>query len=289
MKKFSFSLILGFLFVFLLSAELFDQLSISILPGLNSSLTDSAVMLDTGGKVQLDLGFLPGSIPFLSVNGEAGFTYMPIIPLDSVSLYNLGIGAGFRIMSEKRFNFDVDTAVGFYYGIINDGSNNSAGNFYAWVGGGASFNFNSKFGLRLQADYTYAHQYDSSITVSFGPRFFFPLGEEKETFYDPAIQLLSGVEYFDVLPLLFKYYYDHPVGNAIIENKSSSRISDIYLSLFVEKYMTDPKVCSFGEELGPGESLTVDLFSLFDDAVLEITNNTNFHLFLLNIIYNLKY
>ena len=84
----------------------------------------------------MDLGFILGRKSFLSFNGEAGFTYFPIVPLDSVSLFSIGAGAGLRLKPENRLNFEGDMAVGYYYGIINDENSNGVGNFYARGGAG---------------------------------------------------------------------------------------------------------------------------------------------------------
>ena len=77
-----------------------------------------------------------------------------------------------------------------------------------------------------------------------------------------------------VFPVLFKHYNSFPLGSATIHNEEPVDTKDITVSFYVEKYMDNPKECAKIDILKVGENATVNLYALFSDSVLEITEGT---------------
>jgi hypothetical protein len=78
-----------------------------------------------------------------------------------------------------------------------------------------------------------------------------------------------------VAPVFFRFYDTHPLGTVTLISKERTTIRDIKLSFFVKEYMVSPKQCAALAELGPGERRNVDIFALFTNRVLEVTEATN--------------
>jgi tetratricopeptide (TPR) repeat protein len=82
---------------------------------------------------------------------------------------------------------------------------------------------------------------------------------------------LANMEMYEVYPVFHKYYDDHPVGIVTLISREKSTVSDISLSFFVKQYMDSPKSCPVPSRLAPGEKRDVDIMSLLNEKVLEVT------------------
>jgi tetratricopeptide (TPR) repeat protein len=85
---------------------------------------------------------------------------------------------------------------------------------------------------------------------------------------------IADVELYNIFPVLFKFYDENPVGRAVVKNSDSVTVTDVKLSFFVKRYMDLPKKIEAAKELRSGEEKTVDIYALFSDGVLEITEGT---------------
>jgi tetratricopeptide (TPR) repeat protein len=85
---------------------------------------------------------------------------------------------------------------------------------------------------------------------------------------------LSEIQMEPIFPVFFKYYDDHPVGTAVLRNRGSMPVDDIKVSFFVEEYMTNPKICEAPTRLEPGQRGKVELFGLFTERVLAVSEST---------------
>ncbi len=90
----------------------------------------------------------------------------------------------------------------------------------------------------------------------------------------PGIEIASVVLY-EIFPVFYKYYDNHPLGMVTLISKEKTTIKNIRLSFFVKHYMDSPKQCTALAEPGPGERKNVDIFALFTDRVLGVTEATN--------------
>ena len=74
-----------------------------------------------------------------------------------------------------------------------------------------------------------------------------------------------------VFPVFFSYYNTSPVGRVAISNNSNDTITDVKVSLFVNTYMDVPKSGPVLPELRAGETVDVDVYALFNDSILNVT------------------
>jgi tetratricopeptide (TPR) repeat protein len=98
-----------------------------------------------------------------------------------------------------------------------------------------------------------------------------PLNQGQPT--GPVLELYN-VELQNVFPIFARYYDDHSVGKAVLRNKEKVPAENIKVSFFVGDYMTDRKPCHAPLRLSPGEQGGVDLFALFNNDVMKITQGT---------------
>jgi parallel beta-helix repeat protein len=98
---------------------------------------------------------------------------------------------------------------------------------------------------------------------------------------------IEHITFGNVFPVFFKYYDEHPVGNAILRNKTTFPAKDIEITLFVKQYMDIPKKCQAPKTLKAGEQKEIGLNVLFTNNVLEITEGTKVAV-LITLEYSLK-
>jgi len=85
---------------------------------------------------------------------------------------------------------------------------------------------------------------------------------------------ISSLEFYDIFPVFYKYYDQHPVAKAVLHNYEKTPITDIRMSLFIHQYMDVPKEVKAPPEIKAGGEAAVELNALFNNKVLEITEGT---------------
>ncbi len=85
---------------------------------------------------------------------------------------------------------------------------------------------------------------------------------------------ISDAKLEPVFPVLFKYYDTHPLGRITLSNVSDRDVQGLEVRLQMQGYMDAPKLSSRIERLKKGESVTVELFALLNEKVLEVTEGT---------------
>ncbi len=77
-----------------------------------------------------------------------------------------------------------------------------------------------------------------------------------------------------ILPVFYQYYDSHPIGRAVLVNKGRQPARDLKVSVFIRSYMDSPKIMEVSGEVPAGGTREIDLYALFTDKVLEITEGT---------------
>lgn len=75
-------------------------------------------------------------------------------------------------------------------------------------------------------------------------------------------------------PVLYWSHDTQSVGSAVVRNTGRKAVETISLSLYVDRYMDEPTTVGVPFTLAPGEERTVDVFGLFREDLLEITEGT---------------
>jgi len=258
--------------------------SLNLTPGLNFPVGSDKDYFNLGGGVGVSGEYRLPAKPVFYLSGGIGYSFIPVTFETSLSVVSFGAGAGAHVDLGKRFFLKGYTNGGFYYSLLNDRSGPRSGNPFVIAGSGLRFLITPQISVGVEGAYTNYFGLYNGITLSLGTAYHFkPRGERSIRGVRPATpELLSGREYLeiedvsfeDIFPVFFKYYDDHPIGKAVLHNKTDKPITDISLSLFVKQYMDNPKECSVPSELAPGEKHEIELNSLFTEKVLEITEST---------------
>jgi hypothetical protein len=78
-----------------------------------------------------------------------------------------------------------------------------------------------------------------------------------------------------VFPVSYAWYEHNPVASVRITNNESNTITDVSLSFYLEQYMNQATVFATLPRLAPGDSAEFPVTALFNESMLDLTENMN--------------
>lgn len=255
---------------------------LTISSGLEYPLELNWDLLDTGIPITIIAGLPFPFIPWLSVDTDLSYTFLPVKADTSISLFSLSMGPRISIDINPRWTASFYTLAGGYYGFFNETATDNSyspydiqqgGSFYFSAGCGLDFYVSPFFsmGLRISsANYyfgipEYGMEYIHTIRGGMGGSIHFDGFGRKV--------ILDSVQFTDIFPALYKYYENHTAGTCIIRNAERFPVSDISISVFVRQFMNSPTQILLPSPLGAGDDREITLHVLFSDKVLGLTEN----------------
>jgi len=240
-----------------------------------------------GGRLDA-LVALP-SVGWVTPALETGYSFVPLdlgqtdryTSAANLSLVRVGPSVRAAVGVGDRFSFFARAHASGYYGVLTGDTTGDATGLSLGAGGGVGFLLSPSVGLELAAGYdTYLKLYDAvtiglSTTVRLAgdgnasiPRADFAPGGSGPI---EGYVRFASVELDRVFPVLYKYYDDHPMGRATIVNDGRRAIEDVEVRLGLRQFMDAPKLSARVERLEPGEEREVDVYALFTEEILSIT------------------
>ncbi len=245
-------------------AQVPSPLSLEVFPTFDLPLGDSSQWFSYGGAVDLGVRYrLPQSI--ISLVGGIEYAYVPVQAATSLSLAVARVGGGVQTPLTSGIAVLGYAYGGYYFGTFNNFSGNASDPYVAG-GLGLRFSLSPSLGLEVGAQYKdFLGLYQG---VSAGAGMDVALGNLGGSVEMPSLELRPA------FPVFYKYYDDHPIGTMEIKSNLKVPATAIKAQVFIKEYMDAPKTVSVTGTLGPGESENVDLYALFTDKVLGITEGT---------------
>jgi tetratricopeptide (TPR) repeat protein len=245
-------------------AQVPSPLSLEVRPAFDLPLGDSSQWFSYGGSMDLGLNYrIPRSIFYLS--GGLQYAYSPVQAATSLSLAGARIGGGVQLPLTSGIAVLAYAMGGYYFGTYNDFSANASDPFV--LGGiGLKFALAPTFALQVAAQYNY--YMGLYMGLSAGAGIDVSLGNLGGSVDVPSVDLRPA------FPVFYKHYDDHPIGTVQIKSNLKVPATDIRAQVFIKEYMDSPKVVEVKGDLAPGESKSVDLYALFTDKVLAVTEGT---------------
>jgi len=270
-----------------------SQFAFIAIPAMEIPLGETADYFTLGGSLGLLGEYTFASRLPLFVQAGLGYNLQPIRAEQAVSLLSGVAGAGLNLELAPRLAIRGQVSGGYYYGFIHGSeASGGGGNPFLSAGLDLSFLLSPSINLGLGAGYKNYLGLYQGIGVSLGTSWFLRGVPERRARLERALpakpQLLQGprspepgqgigvgkIEFTQIFPVFHKYYDDHPIGTMAIRNQDKEPVTNLVVTLWIKQYMDSPKECFRSESLAGGESRSVDLFALFTDEVLEITEAT---------------
>ena len=279
-----------------------SPLSIALVPSFSVPMGTDGNLFTFGGGGKLLGEYRMPFLPVLFAGAEAGYSYVPLKAVTSMSLFSGGAVVGARFDFLSNFSFRITAGGGYFYASLNDGSGTGSNPFFS-AGADLSWTFVPALSLGLGAAYRDYFGLYNDVAVTLGLSYNFPSGGggaaapvkvQEQAPQKPAplteikpaapVQKIpnerdKGVQIYNlslnkVFPIFHAYYDINPIGTMTIRNTDGSTATDITVSLNIKQYMDAPKDCIVIPALKPGEARDVDLLALFKNNILEITQTT---------------
>ena len=273
----------------------------------------SAIGSAAGGDLWLSANYRPPSFKVMFLSADLGLNFFGIesgTTSGDATLFTLGGGFGFgwRLLPKLDFSMYMKGGLGFPSTSVSDTKITEAlvPGFAYSLGVNSSYLFSPAFALGLDVALRGAGSYYSEVAFALGITFNLysaaqqptsqketpaakpaplenkPLEESKPAPVEekkPVPRTGTGVELFQVelnsiFPIFSKYYDENAIGKGTLHNWEKLPVENIKVNLMVKGYMAEKKPCKAPSRLDPGEEQGVELFGLFTDDVLKITQGT---------------
>jgi len=265
----------------------FAPIWIGLAPAVTFPLGDSTNYFNLGGAGALLGEYRLPFFPLAMARAELGYAYTPIQARQAVSFTSASAGIGVSYNFIPAIGVKAYADGGANYGFFNNGGQ---GYWNPFVKTGVDFYWSLPPRLMVSVGGSFLYQVGlytgigASLGVSYGlgtpiaVQKFEPAPANLPQKAQPLIQK-TGIEFSlvnlaDVYPVFYKFYDDHPIGNAYIHNWEKSPIQNVKVSVWVKEYMTDPKEVQGPDRIDPGKDATFDLYALFKKDVLDNTEDT---------------
>jgi hypothetical protein len=219
--------------------------------------------------------WLPFSLPFassslgFSLSGD--FLSLKVKTGDTLTLFEGGIGPLFQIRLGDRFSLQAEGSAGLYtYQWMDERESRMRYSF----GVSGLFHLLPYVSLTAYGGYTYYASASSSLlqSIKIGAGVSFNL-----------MEIFGGGNRFShsikdqrpVLPVSYAWYENNSFAGLTITNNEPNAITAVEVSLYLERYMNEPTLCTVIPRLGKGESTEVPVTALFNESMLDLTENIN--------------
>jgi hypothetical protein len=262
--------------------------SLGVAGSFDVPVADTARDFRVGGGGDFNLGYqVPGTV--ILVVGGLGYAYAPGTSVQTISLAAADLGVGVHWPINSWLGLYAFGTAGYWYGTFNDLSASST-DPYAGVGLELQFALSPTLGLDIGAQYKNYFGIWQGLSAAIGTRIGFanrPPAASAPSTPKPAVQPLANpqatlnkpqVEISTSFPaaysIFYKYYDDHPIGTIQIANHLGVPISNVKVQFYLKHYMDEPKEVDALDPLPPGASEQVNVFALFTDTILSVTEGT---------------
>ena len=259
-----------FLSAFLLAApSLFAAVfSVRLLPcydfGLGSSFNNVF-----SGNASLDLSaFTVRSRDEIKLSLQGGTVFMLAQGIDPVNFYNVGGALSYSLRIADRFGISLEGDGGLWLLPQDEQTNlNGASGPY--------------FGGRLTADYYISPVFKAGIFGGYQNYFYkpkpflhsiqagisFSINITKGLFKTTGIKNLD-FETQPLFPIFYAHYDTNSFGTISFTNIEKNAITDVEVSVFIEQFMSVPKVVATYEKIQPGEDFSADLTAFLNESIM---------------------
>jgi tetratricopeptide (TPR) repeat protein len=244
--------------------------------------SDASVLSIGGGAVLLGRLAIPG-FPYLGAELGAGYSLAPVkvasgksVPSALLNVISGRIGVSFRYPVLPKLFAGAYVHGGYYYGFLNvDTPNGNGNNPMMEAGADLTYALSPTLSLGVTGAYRMLFGLSNEVVAGLGVAYHFPSKTASAPGARPYQNLqLQNIRLNDVFPVFYKYYEDHPVGSIEVRNSGKVPLEHVKVSVFVREYMDNPFLCKDIPFITGGGTQVVDLFALFNDKLLGITENT---------------
>jgi hypothetical protein len=237
--------------------------SLRAAPGASIPLGNGNFKTGIGGFAEFAWAFLP----WLGVEIAGSYSNLPVADGSNVSFLEGGGGPFFQYPFNDRFSLRAAGNAGIYRMTWNNRAE-TLGRLGGVLSG--EFRLSPYVSLYAFGGYAWYNNNPALNSVSAGAGISLDLTE--------IIRSESRVrgektKQERVFPVSYAWYETHPLAAVRITNNESGAVTDLSLSFYLERYMNRPVVFANIPRLAPGEQVEAPLTALFNESILDLTEN----------------
>ncbi len=185
------------------------------------------------------------------------------------SIFSIGANILYKIPLYKGFGIEFLAGAGFAKPLLPDLAPTR------FAKGGLFFSFDISYATSLDLGGTYILYFSNqdfmhSLRLGIGVTYRF--GDDPNIF--KPNQLERDIQFKPVFAALYKYYNKHPIGTLKVVNRSMNKISKLRAEVFVRRLMDFSRSTKIFTNVEPGQTLYINLYALFNNTVLKVTEDT---------------
>ena len=207
----------------------------------------------------------------LNFFAQGDYLSMAMPGIDPIAIINGGLGAGYHLDVSDRVGFDFNVNIGAY--------NAKASESIAGISAGAQVGISYKINPVVSADVTASGTHFAlgktplmTVNAAVSPGVTVNV---TQMFNSSTNVEMDQKELAPVFPVLYSWYENNSFGKVEVYNHEDNAITDVTVSFYQPQYMAHPKECGKVKKIGKGESAQFDLYSFFNEQILELTEKTD--------------
>ena len=263
-----------FLFLFLLRFSLLhaeSEFSLRIAPIIETPTSITEFNSGFGADISLDWAFFQFARNFnLGVSIGGAYSSLPFPTGDPLVLIEGKAGVFLKWRPFDRWAFSIAGNGGFYQYIRGEKTDN---NFLASGNLGLEFYLSPYFSLFTEGEYTY-RVFSSKPFNTFGAAVGVRINLSEIMGGRSRIRI-EKTEQYRVFPVSWAWYEDNPVAAVTVTNEEANTITDVNLSFYMDSFMSQPWTFAVVPRLAPGESVNIEVTSLFNEAMMNLNETVN--------------
>ena len=210
-------------------------------------------------------------VKYLNIFAQGDYLSMALPGVSPIQIINGELGAGYHLDVSDRVGFDFNLNIGAY--------NAKASRSIAGISAGAKLGVSFKINPVISTDVTGSATHFASgatplmtVNGAVSPGVTFNI---TQMFNSSTNVEMSQKELLPVFPVLYSWYENNSFGKVEIYNHEDNAITDVTVSFYQPQYMAHPKECGKVKKIGKGESAEFDLYSFFNEQILELTEKSD--------------
>ena len=207
----------------------------------------------------------------LNIFAQGDYLSMALPGIAPMSIIDGSLGAGYHLDVSDRVGLDFNLNIGAY----NAKTSRSISGLTAGAQIGVSFKINPVVSADVTTSAThFALGKTPLMTVNAAVSPGITLNVT-QMFNSSTNVEMDQKELAPVFPVLYSWYENNSFGKVEIYNHEDNAITDVTVSFYQPQYMAHAKECGRIKKIGKGESAEFDLYSFFNEQILELTEKTD--------------
>ncbi|TFG82747.1 MAG: hypothetical protein E4H20_07005, partial [Spirochaetales bacterium] len=225
------------------------------------------VSFAVGGTTQLSFA----ALPFMEALARAGVYSMTLGSNDTVLYVGGSAGLSFVARLFERVSVGVSGFAGL--GKVPNYSEQSFGLYELGARLETSIRLSAALTLGVSAGYeklanpytgTFLDAVSASLRLKLAPA---------EMRHDRTNLAIKKIDTQAIFPVFRSWYDAEPLGTVTIRNDEDGAIENVRVSFFAPEYMGGPRLCQVVERIEQGATVTIPLYAVFDERILQLTEN----------------